>query len=428
MFILTTMLGNLNIRVNKLSDEFKELISNKWIRLGLFINIIYLIISTCLTLTILRDFNDFSIYYNVGGQFLRDITELYNPNHYRWTFRYFPLFGLLFVPFYLLGFELGFIIAQIINLFLSVLTSLYIYKILLILNQENSEQHGGSIFFYLFLFLVSMPQFYNYFLGQINLYVTILILISLFIFLKYETLLSEFAASFILGASTILKPFTLLIIPFLLILQVNLKEKKILFKLKRSFIRLFGVTLPIWLNFILFLAIPTLWEDFLSVNLIGGNPVVLNHSFSLTKLIINGLYVLGIDFNQLLIILPIFFIFMVLAFIVYVFRRTSRLDLFYGYILGILIMLLVYFDSWDHHLLCLTPLLLISLFILPKDNRIKKYFIASSFLFFCFLDLAFVGLWFVLEKIFPFNFIPTVFLLIDFLVFCLIIIQGDHLS
>lgn len=396
-----------------ISTDLKELISDKWIQIGVLINIIYLIISVFLTLTVFRDFNDFSVYYNVGGQFLEDITDLYNPEHYKWAFRYFPIFGLLFVPYYLLGFELGFIMGQIVNLIINFLICLYIYKILRLLNPEK-KKNNSRIRFYLFIFLISLPQLYNYILGQINLYVSLLLLLSLFIFIKYDTLSYDFAAGFILGLSTILKPFTLFIIPFLFLLRLDLEKKKFHFNLQRSFTRLIGVALPIGFNFILFIAIPKLWGNFLSINFMGGNPVDLNHSFSLTKLIINALYLLDIQFNQICIILPIFLTFMGSGFIIYVLRKPKKEELLYGYIFGILIMLLAYFDSWDHHLLILIPLLLISLFSFPKNNTVRTYYIEPSFFFFSFLDFACVGLWYLLEDIFPFNFIPTISLILCF--------------
>jgi hypothetical protein len=349
----------------------------------------------------------------VGGQFLEDITDLYNPEHYKWAFRYFPIFGLLFVPYYLLGFELGFVMGQIVNLIMNVLICLYIYKIVNLLNPEK-EKKDNRVFFYLFIFLISLPQLYNYILGQINLYVSLLILISLFIFLKHDSLKYDFAAGFMLGVSTILKPFTLFIIPFLFLLRFDLKEKKIYSNLQRSFTRLMGVALPIGFNFILFIAIPKLWADFLSINLIGGNPVDLNHSFSLTKLIINALYLLDIQFNQIWVVLPVFLIFMGFGLIIYLFRKPNQNELLYGYIFGILIMLLAYFDSWDHHLLILIPLLIISLFNFPKNSSIRTYTIEPSFFFFSFLDFACVGLWYLLADVFPFNFIPTISLVICF--------------
>ena len=84
----------------------------------------------------------------------------------------------------------------------------------------------------------------------------------------------------------------------------------------------------------------------------------------------------------------------------------------YGFLLGITIMLLVYFDSWDHHLLILTPLLIVALFNLPKDSEITKKFIIPGFFALNFLNLIFIGVWVLTISYFPYNFVSTVFLLL----------------
>ena len=76
-------------------------------------------------------------------------------------------------------------------------------------------------------------------------------------------------------------------------------------------------------------------------------------------------------------------------------------------------MLLSYFDSWDHHLLNLIPLLIIIIFNLPRNSQITNS-IKPSFFFFCFFDLAFVGIWYLIYPLFPYNFECTISLLITF--------------
>ena len=77
-------------------------------------------------------------------------------------------------------------------------------------------------------------------------------------------------------------------------------------------------------------------------------------------------------------------------------------------------MLLGYFDSWDHHLLTLTPLLIIIIFNFPRNSNITTQFIKPSFFFLSFFDLAFMGIWFITQDLFPFNFASTIFLLLIF--------------
>lgn len=398
-----------------LLEAFQHIYKNKWFKIAFYVNCIYLIIAIVLTLTIFRDFNDFLVYYQVGGQFLLDINNLYNPMNYKWAFRYFPLFGLIFVPFYLMGFNIGFAIAQVIGFIINILICIYIFKIISFLNPDRAKEEYDSLIIFISLFLISVPQLYNYILGQINLYITLLILISIFIFLKYKDLRYNLIASIILGCTTILKPITLFIIPFILLIRINLNAKKVEFDWKKNFVRIFGAFLPILLNFVLFFIFPSLLEGFIQVNLMGTNPIDLNHSFSLTKLIINAFSFLNIGFNQLIIIFFTFLIIMGAGFVIYIIRKEDKTAILQGYILGIVIMLLVYFDSWDHHLLLLTPLLIISIFTISSNSiETRRYFILS-FLFFSFTDLACVGLWYLLQNWFPLNFIPTIFLFLTFI-------------
>ncbi|GAG70298.1 unnamed protein product [marine sediment metagenome] len=141
-----------------------------------------------MTLFVFRSDSDFYVYYRVGEIFINDPANLYNPANYDgiWPFRYFPLSALLFVPFYLMDFELGFIVFNLINLILNILISIILYKLILLIRREDHEKEENRVILYICLYLIGLPQVFNYILGQINLYVTLLILLSLFVFLKYK--------------------------------------------------------------------------------------------------------------------------------------------------------------------------------------------------------------------------------------------------
>jgi hypothetical protein len=259
---------------------------------------------------------------------------------------------------------------------------------------------------------MGLPNLFNYILGQINLYVTLLILLSLYLFLTREELKWDLIASIILGISVIIKPITIFMIPFLLGLKISFKPIKFQFKAIKSLLRIIGVILPLALNIIFFLLYPTLWEGFLTMNFTGGAPVQENHSFSLTKNILNFLYFYSITHNPLVVFLIILLIIGGIGFFAYVFRRIIKDSIIFGYLFGILIMLLVYFDSWTHHLLVLTPILIILIFYLPRDSKITEKYIKPSFFFLTFLDLAFMGIWWITQDFFPYNFVSTIFLII----------------
>ncbi|MHA1391711.1 MAG: hypothetical protein ACTSQT_05660, partial [Promethearchaeota archaeon] len=171
-------------------------------------------------------------------------------------------------------------------------------------------------------------------------------------------------------------------------------------------------------NIVMFLIYPDLLSGFLDTNFTGSETVLLNHSFSITKIISNMLLYIGIPSNELN-VLPIFIsVLLVLGcfgFIFYVFRRSNKNSLIYGYTFGMLIMFLAYFDSWDHHLLNLTPLLIIMLFNLPRSSELTRKYIKPSFFFLNFIGLVFTGIFWLTQLFFPFNFASTTFLILIFI-------------
>ena len=88
----------------RVKNRIQELWRYKIFKYAIVLHGMYFFISLILTLTVFRNQNDFRVYYRVGEVFINDINGLYDPINYidMWPFRYFPLSGLLFVPFYLL--------------------------------------------------------------------------------------------------------------------------------------------------------------------------------------------------------------------------------------------------------------------------------------------------------------------------------------
>lgn len=414
-------MNKLNIRkyLNRTKSKFKALWEYKIFRYALLIQGFYFILSLILTLIFFKDRNDFLVYYTVGEVFLKDINNLYNQTNYLWPFRYFPLSALMFIPFYLMGFNLGFLMFNIINLILNLLISVILYKIIILIRGENHEKEEKRVLIYISIFLMGLPNLFNYILGQINLYVTALILISLFIYLKHSGSKWEFLASFILGVSIVIKPITIFMIPFLLSIQFDWKNRKLNRDVLRSLIRLIGVILPISLNFIIFLVFPNLLKGFMATNFTSSEPSQINHSFSITKLIINLFYFVGFNDDQVLRVqMPLFLIILIvisiLGFGSFLTRKDTKYDMIYAYSFGILVMFLCYFDTWDHHLLTFMPLLIIILFNLPRQSDLAKKIFKPSIIFLSFFDLAFMGLYFLVKDFFPFNFASTIFLILIF--------------
>lgn len=398
-------------------NRIKELWEQKLFRYAVIIHLFYFFLSIILFFLFYQEKNDFIIFYKVGDIFLNDIENLYNPELYLWDFRYFPLSALFFIPFSFLSFELSFVIFNAFNVILNIFISILLYKIILLIRNEDHEENDKKIVYYICIYLMGLPHILNYIYGQINLYVTFFILLSLYIFLKYQELKWQLVGSLIIGLSIIIKPTALFLIPFLILISFDRERRRLNLDFIKSIVRILGALIPVLLNFILFFIYVNLWKGFLDTNFIGNNPVALNFSFSITKLITNFFYFYNIPFNQFTVLISVVGIIGGLGFIIFIFRRFENNYIVFGYAFGILIMLLTYFDSWDHHLLNLTPILIIIIFNLSKSSEITNS-IKFSLYFFNFFDLAFVGIWYLIYPLFPYNFEATFFLLLTFYAIC----------
>jgi hypothetical protein len=317
-----------------------------------------------------------------------------------------------------MGFGLGLIIFNLINLILNLLISVILYKLIIKVRGTDHEKDDRRVLLYICLFLIGVPQIFNYILGQINLYVTLLILLSLYLFITNLDTKHQIIASILLGISIIIKPTTIFMIPFIIIIGYNYEKKKITLDFTKSVLRLIGIFLPLSLNIIMFLMYPNLLNGFITTNFTGSETVLLNHSFSITKLLSNMFLYFGVppnEMNATSIFLGVLIVLGVIGFIIYVLRRPHVNSLVFGYLYGILIMFLAYFDTWDHHILQITPLLILTLFILPRYSELTRKYIKTGFFFLNFFGLLFTGVFMLTTPFFPFNFASTLFLIVIFI-------------
>ncbi len=115
-------------------------------------------------------------------------------------------------------------------------------------------------------------------------------------------------------------------------------------------------------------------------------------------------------FNQIVIFLSVLIIVGFFTLVIHILKVPSKNAIIYGYILGIIVMFLSYFDSWDHHIVVFTPLLLLIMVDLPENSKITKFYLKPGFFALCFLNLIGFGVWFLTQDYFPFNFVSTLFL------------------
>ncbi len=408
----------LNEQGSQLKNKLAELWRQNSVRGTLFLHSLYIFLGLVITLFFLRDQNDFIVFMKAGEIFLTKPNELYNQEYYLWDFRYFPVVAILFIPFYLLGFDWGFIIFNLMSLILNVLICILIYKLILLVRNPDQETDTKRPLLYSCFYLMGVPHVFNYVLGQFNIPFIFVILLSLYLFLKKKGLKWEFVAGLLIGISIILKPIALTLVPFILIIHLDLKRKKLNINYSKSIVRLMGVIVPNLFNILLFILYPQMFNGFMETNFTGSTPIRINFSFSVTKLILNFCYIADIPFNQLTILFVVGVIFAGIAFFTYIIGDENEYKIIYGFTFGILIQLLVFYDSWDHHLLNLTPLLILIIFNLPRHSKLAAPYFKKGFFFLNFFDLLFMSFWFLTAPYFPFNYYSTVFLIIIFIGTC----------
>jgi hypothetical protein len=368
------------------------------------------------------DNTDYLTFHNAGLIVINDLSKLYDPSLYLFPFRYFPLAAYFFTPFSLLGLDLGYIVYQVFNFFLNFVILYLIYKILLTYKNQNldsterfnlinfkqifSKPENNSILRHGSIYLLILPQFMNYFLGQINVIVLIFILTSFLLLLKGGRK-NDFLGGLMLGFGILFKPTLILIIPFIIPLGYDKLHKKLTFQFKTMVIRLCGPAILILLSGLIFLTYPQMIIDYIEVNLAGeyiyttGGGLEINPSFSLTRIILILFGVIGLNINGFLTMIVITSIILIPLYLRFIFSSKPSNRLMMGFLSGISIMLIVYFDSWPHHLIVLAPFMI--LFILLNKDFKRLGFLKYIYYLLTNLSLAFWGLYFLTFEFFPFN-------------------------
>ncbi|MFX0141628.1 MAG: glycosyltransferase 87 family protein [Candidatus Hodarchaeota archaeon] len=382
--------------------------------------------------------NDYLSFHYAGLNVLDNLPNLYNSLLSPFPFRYLPLSAYFFTPFSILGLKLGYFIFQIFNFFLNILIIYLIYKIIWMyrkLNNDSDFHYEINSFKDIFkkpenesflhqnaVFLIMLPQFMNFFLGQINILVSIFILSSLFYFLK-GGVRNDLLGGFLLGLGLLFRPTLIFIIPFLIVLNYNKKNRKIIFDFKKTVMRLLGSMILILISGIFFLVYPQMLFDFIDVNLAGKytytieGGLEINPSFSLTRIVLIFLGLIKVNINGFLIFVIISLIILVPIYFLYIQNPNQPIRLINGYLAGILIMLIVYFDTWPHHIVVLTPFLIFFILI-NKNFKHYKLFKYLHYLI-AVLIVIFWGIYYLTYEFFPFNAGGLILLIL--LYYCLVV-------
>jgi len=366
--------------------------------------------------------NDYLSFYYAGLNIFEDLPNLYSSSLSPFPFRYLPLSAYFFTPFSILGLKIGYFVFQIFNFFLNIFLIYLIYKIIQVYKDsyKNSNfncklknfrdlfdnEENESILHQSAVFLIMLPQFMNYFLGQINVIVTVFVLSSLYCFLKNKSKY-DLLGGFLIGFGIQLKPTLIFILPFLLVLNYSKETKKFNFKIKKTLMRLIGPIVLVLISGSYFLIFPEMLLDFIDVNLVGEytyaieGALEINPSFSLTRVVLIIFNLFHIDVNGFLIFLIITILILVPIYVLYILKPNHPANLINGYLAGILVMMVVYFDTWPHHLIVLVPFLIFFV-LFHKDFEFYKALKYCHYLLPS-LAVVFWGIFYLTYKIVPFN-------------------------
>ena len=395
--------------------------------ISILVNIFYLIITFIFfygleSPLMSKNNNDYLTFHNAGLLAINDISNLYNSSLYLFPFRYFPLSAYVFTPFSLLGLDIGYFIFQLFNFFLNFVNLYLIYRIIQLYknlnNKANLEFNLGkfrdlytdskneSLLHQNAVILIMLPQFMNYFLGQINIIVLFFILLSLLFLLK-EGYKNDFLGGLFLGIGILIKPTLILVLPFIILLRYNKENKKFTLLFKKSIIRLSGSIILILISGLYFLFFPQMLEGFIDVNL-GGKytyniegDLNINPSFSLTRIVLISFELIGLEINGFLTFIIIILLIFIPIYILYILNSAQTNNLFDGYLVGILVMFIVYFDTWPHHLVVLAPFLVF--FITIHKDFIFYQMLKYLYYLMAILVVIFWGIFYLTYEILPIN-------------------------
>jgi hypothetical protein len=377
------------------------------------------------------DENDFLSFYYAGRNVIFDLPNLYNSSLSPFPFRYLPLSAYFFTPFSFLGLRLGYFFFQILNFLLNILIIYLIYEIIKIYKTSSNTSNfnyklkkfrdlfgnaeNESILHQSAVFLIMLPQFMNYFLGQVNVIVTFFILSSLYCFLKNDNKY-DLLGGFLIGFGIQLKPILIFVLPFLIYLNYNKETNKFTFKIKKTLIRLMGSIILVIISGCYFLIFPETLNDFIDLNLVSGFTVIIeggleiNPSFSLTRVVIIISNLFNFEINGFLIFIIITVLILAPIYFLYMRNSNQPSSLIDGYLTGILVMMIVYFDTWPHHFIVLVPFLIFFI-LFHKDFEFYNFLKICHYLL-AVLTLVFWGIFYLTYEIIPFNIGGLVLLLL----------------
>lgn len=285
---------------------------------------------------------DFQVFYEAGQAFLSSPDSIYTVGPNGLPFRYFPFFAVIMalftavplVPLYLINITL----MKLLNFGVIALA----YRVSLNAGATLSTKNFEKT---LFVLLITPPHIVNLILGQISQLAIVLVLVVLILLQSSsdDSFSRFFWAGITLGIASTLKPFFLVLAPFLIPLTW-----KAGFRIKIPHKPLSGVSVGFLLsmlpNMVYFVAYPETLNGFLHVNFVEG--LSSHHSTSITRLfsaILPFLDPYALQFGVILILGGFIFL---RSFSVFVRAREDQKNHVRHFTEMMFLVLLVYPDSW----------------------------------------------------------------------------------
>ena len=316
--------------------NFKQ-IRNKWDYL-LFLHLFYPISIIILQYFIpnLYQNGDFLSFYYSARNIFSDISKLYVISDYA-PFRYFPISPIFYSYLLLFNESTGYYFTIIIIL----IANLYLRKIILKIANDVfllSSKEINTLKKMMFVILILPFNFDIYYNGQMVTFSLVFLLISYYFFKKEESksIKNNIMGSFFISCSILLKPFFIIILPFLL--KVEIRKYKVKIELV-SFFRYFFVTIMFLINLIIFILNSALLNDFIGINSI-------NEFFEASQSLTNILFLTGINpqfifFSVLIIIYSI----LIIKYLI----NGNKIDLFYFFGISVIIIMVSWPQTWPFY-------------------------------------------------------------------------------
>ncbi|MHA2124483.1 MAG: hypothetical protein ACW99E_04155 [Promethearchaeota archaeon] len=298
-------------------------------------------------------------YFSVRNLF-SDISQLYVISDIA-PFRYLPMSPVLFSYLLLFNEITGYVFIMILNIIMYLFLRNIILKIAEEIYKISSDQINTlkKMIFVIFILPFNLDIYFN---GQMISLTLVCLLLSYYYFMKQDNRLrNNIIGSLFISISILLKPFFIIILPFLIKIQIKKYKIKIDFL---SLFRYFFVSIIIGVNLFIFILNKQLLDGFLGIN-------SMYEFFTSSQSLTNLLFLTNMN-PQLIffVLLILFFSILLVIFLV----NGYKIDLLYFYGISVIIIMIIWPQSWPLYNLFFFSLLILMSFRLTIDKDLTYHF------------------------------------------------------